>query len=89
MSIQDYIAKFEDLTLRCDVRHHYHTVTRFVWGLRYKIRRVMITGSYDLNTVEEAVNVALKIELTFKSLVNTKGKCSKCENMGTMIINAP
>jgi len=49
----------------------------------------MITGSYDLNTVEEAVNVALKIELTFKSLVNTKCQCSKCENMGTMIINAP
>jgi len=31
MSVQDYITKFEDLTLRCDVReHHSHTVTRFI-----------------------------------------------------------
>jgi len=28
MSVQNYIAKFEDLTLRCDVREHRsHTVT--------------------------------------------------------------
>jgi len=33
MSVQVYIAKFENLTLCCDVReHHSHIVTRFVWG---------------------------------------------------------
>jgi len=32
----------------------------------------MITGSYDLNTVEEAFDVALRTDLTFKILVNTK-----------------
>jgi len=73
MSVQDYIAKFEDLTIRCDVREHCsHTVTRFVWSLRSKIRRAMFTGSYDLDTVEEAFDVTLKINLTFKRLVRAK-----------------
>jgi len=71
MSVQDYITKFEDLTLHCDVReHHSHIVTRFVWDLRSKIRRV--TGSYDLDTVEEAFDVTLKIILTLTRLVNAK-----------------
>jgi len=39
----------------------------------------MITGSYDLNIVEEAFDVALKIDLTFTRLVNVKARCSKCE----------
>ena len=80
MSVQDYIAKFEDLILRCDVReYHSQTVTRFVWGLRSKIRCAMITDSYDLDTVEEDFDVALKIDLTFKKFVNTKVRYSKCE----------
>jgi len=67
-----------------------HTVTRFVRSLRCKIRRAMITGSYDLDTVEEAFNVALKIELTLTRLANAKARCSKCEGYGgTMIIGAP
>jgi len=59
--------------------HRSHTVTKFVWGLKSKIRRAMITGSYDLDTVEEAFDVALKIDFTFKMLVNAKARCSKCE----------
>jgi len=39
----------------------------------------MITGSYDLDTVEEVFDVALKIDLTLTRLVNTKARCSKCE----------
>ena len=39
----------------------------------------MIIGSYDLDTVEEVFDVALKIDLTFKVLINTKASCSKCE----------
>ena len=39
----------------------------------------MITGSYDLDTVEEAFDVALKINLTFKTLVNVNAPYSKCE----------
>ena len=62
MFVQDYIVKFEYLTLHYDLREHRsHTVTRFVWGLRFKIRRVMITGSYDLDTVEEAFDITLKM----------------------------
>jgi len=80
MSVQDCIAKFADLTLRCDVReHHSHTVTRFVLGLRSKIMRDMIIDSYDLDTVEEAFDVTLNIDLTFKRLVNVKSACFKCE----------
>ena len=39
----------------------------------------MITGSYDLDTVEEAFDVVLKINLTFKTLVSAKAWCFKCE----------
>jgi len=80
ISVQDNIAKFKDSTLRYDViEHHSHTITRFVWNFRSKIRRVMITSSYKLDTVEEAFDVAFKINLTFKRLVNAKPRCSKCE----------
>jgi len=42
----------------------------------------MITGSYDLDTVEELFDVASKIDLTFKTLVNTNAWCFKCEGHG-------
>ena len=42
----------------------------------------MITGSYDLDTIEEAFDVALKLDLTFKTLVNPKAQCSKCKGYG-------
>jgi len=42
--------------------HHSETITRFVWGLRPKIRHAMITDSYDLGTIEETFDVALKID---------------------------
>ena len=62
--------------------HHSEIITKFVWGLRPKIRRAMITGSYDLDTVEKAFDVVLKIDLTFKMLVNAKARCSKYEGYG-------
>ena len=43
MSVQDYIAIFQDLTHRSDVREYYsESITRFVWSLQSKIRRAMI-----------------------------------------------
>jgi len=42
----------------------------------------MITGSYDLDTVEEAFDVAIKIDLTFKTLVNAKVRRFKCQRYG-------
>ena len=49
LSVQDYIAIFKNLTHRSDVRErHSEIISRFVWGLRSKIKRVMITGPYDL-----------------------------------------
>jgi len=83
MSIQNYTVIFKDLTYSSNVsEHHLGTINRFVWGLWPKIRRVMITDSYDLNTIEESFIVALKIDLTFKMLVNAKIRCSKCKRYG-------
>jgi len=80
MSVYDYIVIFKDLTHRSEVREHpSETVTMFVWGLRPNIKHAMIAGPYDLDTVEEAFDVALRLDLTFKMLVNAKAKCSKCE----------
>jgi len=42
----------------------------------------MITGPYDLDTVEEAFDVALRLDLTFKTLVNAKVRCFKCKGYG-------
>ena len=42
----------------------------------------MITGSYNLDTVEEAFDVAFKIDLTLTKLVNVKVRCSKYEGYG-------
>ena len=85
MFVQDYITISEDLTRRSDVRKHCsQTITRFVWGLKSKIMCAIVNGSYDLDNVEEAFDVALKIDLTFKKLINTKRlvnadtRCSKC-----------
>ena len=68
MFVSDYIVIFKDLTHRSEVREHpSETVTRFVWGLWPKIKRAMITGPYDLDTVEDAFDVALKLDLTIKN----------------------
>ena len=82
MSVKDYIAIFEDLTRRCDVREYCsQIIIRFVSGLRSKIKRAMITSSHDVDTLEEAFYFALKIDLTFKGLLLVKAweQCSKCE----------
>ena len=74
MSVQDYITKFKDLTHCCDVReHHSETITKFVWGLWPKIRRAMITDSYNLEVVEEAFDVALKIDFNFQNISQCQG----------------
>ena len=58
MSVHKYITIFKDLTLRNEVREHpSETLTRFIWGLRPKIKHAMITGPYDLDTVEDALSL--------------------------------
>jgi len=42
----------------------------------------MITGSYDLDTIKDAFDVVLKVDLTFKRLVIAKARCFKCEGYG-------
>ena len=36
----------------------------------------------NLDTVEETFDVVLKLDLTFKKIVNAKARCSKCEGYG-------
>ena len=61
MFVYNYIDIFNNLTHCSEVREHpSETVTRFVWGLRPNMKRAMITGPYDLDTVEEAFDIALK-----------------------------
>ena len=88
--VQDYVAIFEDLTSRNDVREYCsETITKFVWDSKPKIRCAMITSSYDLDTVEETFDVALKIDLTFKMLVNAKADVLSVKDMNILIISAP
>ena len=42
----------------------------------------MITDSYNLNIIEEVFDIALKLILTFKTLVNAKTRYSKCKRYG-------
>ena len=73
ISVRDYITIFEDLTHHCDVREHCsQIITRFVLGLRSKIKCNMITGFHDADTLEEAFDFALKLDLTFKELLIVK-----------------
>jgi len=66
--VHDFLTIFKGLSHRNGMREHQsETITRFVRGLRPKIRRAMITGPYDLDIVEKAFDVALKLDLTFKS----------------------
>jgi len=48
----------------------------------------MITRFYDLYNVEEAFDVALKKDLTFKKLVNAKARCSSVRDVDIIIISA-
>ena len=48
------------------------TIIRFVSGLRFDIRRVIITSFYGMDFVEDAFDFAFKIDLTFKGIVSAK-----------------
>ena len=82
MFIRSYIARFDDLTLCCDVREgHYQTISRFWLGLRFDIQRAKLTSFYLVDFVEEAFHLALEPELSFKGIFifKTREQCSKCE----------
>ena len=50
MSVHDYIVISKDLTTQSEVRKNpSEIVTKFVWGLRPKIKRAMITDPYNLD----------------------------------------
>jgi len=73
LSVRDYIARFEDLTRRCDVTKHCSlTKTIFIFGLRPDIKRTIITSSYGVDSIEYAFSFALKRDLVFKGIVSAK-----------------
>ncbi|OVA05609.1 hypothetical protein BVC80_8661g7 [Macleaya cordata] len=60
-SVTDYLARFEDLFIRCDVHEEaFVTVTRIINGLRPNIKREV--KLYSPDTLEEAFHKALEIE---------------------------
>ena len=62
LSVRDYITRFENLTHCCDVREYCSQITtRFVSGLTSDIRRTMITSLYDVNSIEDTFDFALKM----------------------------
>ena len=85
LSIREYIARFEDLTRRHDVRkHRSQTISRFVSGLRPNIWHAIITSSYGVDSIKDTFAFALKIDLTFKGIVSVKTweQCHKCGGYG-------
>ena len=50
--------------------------------IKVQNKACLITGSYDLDIVEEAFDVALKVDLTFKFLINVKAWCFNCDGYG-------
>ena len=69
MSVQDYIARFHGLTIRCDmIEGRYHAISRFCSGIRFDIRCAMLTGFYHVNSIEEAFYLGLELELSFKEI---------------------
>ena len=51
-------------------------------GFKVQIKACFGHCSYDLDIIEEASDVSLKLDLTFKIIVNTKGWCSKSKGYG-------
>jgi len=85
MSVRDYIARFDDLTLCCDVREdRYQTISRFCLGLRSDIQHAMLTSSYHVDSIKEAFHLTLELELSFKRIFISKAReqCSKCKRYG-------
>ena len=75
ISFRDYIAIFDNLTLRCDVREdHYQAIPSFCSALGSNIRRVMLTSSYHVDSGEKAFHLALELELCFKRIFIFKVK---------------
>ena len=88
----DYIARFNNLTLHCDVREDcYQTIFRFCSGLRPDVRCAMLTSSYYVYSVEEAFRFVLELELSFKRIFIFKARSSvlSVRDMNTMITSAP
>ena len=58
LSARDYIARFENLIRRGDVRkHRSQTIIRFISGLRSNIRSAIINSSYGVNSVEDTFDL--------------------------------
>ncbi|PKU70261.1 hypothetical protein MA16_Dca019239 [Dendrobium catenatum] len=61
MTVEEYVAEFEQLSLKCDVvEPEEHTMARFLGGLNTAISNVVQLQSYW--TFQDVVNLALKVE---------------------------
>ena len=61
LSVEDYVAEFECLVMRCDiVEQEEQTIARFLGGLRYDICNVVQLQPYW--TYDDVCELALKVE---------------------------
>lgn len=94
-SNQDQMARFNYLTLYCNMREaHYHVISSFYLGLRSNIQRTIFTSSYHVDFVKE-ISFSFRMKLTFRdpsygrSISKARGSVLAVRDMKTMIINAP
>ncbi|CAL8989542.1 unnamed protein product [Prunus brigantina] len=66
MPVAEYIAKFEEFTLRCDIREDRRmTISRFRSGLRPELQRELIP--HTVNTLERVFQMVQELEKYVKS----------------------
>ena len=71
MPVAEYIAKFEEFMLRCDIREDRRmTLSRFRSGLRPELQRELIP--HTVNTLERAFQIVQELEKYLKSPIVVK-----------------
>ena len=61
MSVEDYVQKFEMLTIRCNLEEPQdRAIARFITSLKFEIASVVELQTFQ--TLEEAINLACKVE---------------------------
>ncbi|CAB4303391.1 unnamed protein product [Prunus armeniaca] len=100
MLVAEYIAKFEEFMLRCDIREDRRmTLSRFRSGLRPELQRELIP--HTVNTLERSnatskgltTTSLVRIDKGKGALVDTRNggtqRCYKCQGFGHFVAQCP
>ena len=67
MSVEDYVKEFEMLTIQSKVDEPQEkTIARFITGLKFEIASIVELQTF--HTLEEAINLACKVERQHKRI---------------------